>query len=217
MSEKFLKHQGLLVVVSGFSGGGKGALVKKLVTDYDNYALSISMTTRVPRPGEKDGREYFFVTRDRFLDMIKKDELLEYAQYVDHFYGTPREYVEKQRKNGKDVLLEIELQGALKVRSQNPGTVLIFVTPPSIRELENRLRRRKTESEQDIRKRLMRACEEVDSFGLYDYCLVNDDLDEAAQKLHSLIQVQHMRLAEQLDFMGRIRSELKSHFAEYCV
>ena len=124
-------EKGVLVVISGFSGAGKGTLMKQLVSRYDQYALSISATTRKPREGEQDGREYFFKTKEAFEEMIAKDELIEYAQYVEHYYGTPKQYVEDNLSLGKDVLLEIEIQGALKIKKKFPAAVLIFVTPPS--------------------------------------------------------------------------------------
>ena len=126
-----MREKGILIVVSGFSGSGKGTIMKELLKQYDNYALSISATTRNPRPGEKDGREYFFKTVEDFEKMIAKEELIEYARYVDNYYGTPRAYVEEQLDAGKDVILEIEIQGALKVKEKFPDTLLLFVTPPS--------------------------------------------------------------------------------------
>ena len=130
-----MREKGILIVVSGFSGSGKGTIMKELLKQYDNYALSISATTRNPRPGEKDGREYFFKTVEDFEKMIAKEELIEYARYVDNYYGTPRAYVEEQLEAGKDVILEIEIQGALKVKEKFPDTLLLFVTPPSAEEL----------------------------------------------------------------------------------
>mgnify|MGYP000832717263 CR=1 FL=1 len=126
-----MENKGILIVVSGFSGSGKGTIMKRLLEKYDNYALSVSATTRSPRPGEEDGREYFFRTVEEFEKMIAKDELIEYAKYVDNYYGTPRAYVEEQLQSGKDVILEIEIQGALKVKEKFPETLLLFVTPPS--------------------------------------------------------------------------------------
>lgn len=130
-----MSHQGILVVISGFSGAGKGTLIKELMKRYDQYALSVSATTRQPRPGEMDGREYFFVSPDYFQSMIENDALIEYAQYVENFYGTPKDYVEKQRAAGKDVILEIEIQGALKIKKKFPETLLLFVMPPSAEEI----------------------------------------------------------------------------------
>ena len=142
-----MNQRGILVVVSGFSGSGKGTLMKALLEKYDNYALSISATTRQPRAGEENCREYFFVTKEQFQEMIREDQLIEYAQYVDNYYGTPKAYVEKQMDAGKDVILEIEIQGALKVKEQFPETLLVFIMPPSAEELKRRLVGRGTETE----------------------------------------------------------------------
>ena len=139
-----MEEKGILIVVSGFSGSGKGTIMKELLKKYENYALSISATTRNPRVGEENGREYFFKSVEEFEKMIAKDELIEYAKYVDNYYGTPREYVEEQMKAGKDVILEIEIQGALKVREKFPDALLLFVTPPSAQELKKRLVNRGT-------------------------------------------------------------------------
>ena len=147
-----MREKGILIVVSGFSGSGKGTIMKELLKQYDNYALSISATTRNPRPGEEDGREYFFKTVEDFEKMIAKEELIEYARYVDNYYGTPRAYVEEQLEAGKDVILEIEIQGALKVKEKFPDTLLLFVTPPSAEELKSRLVGRGTET-MDVRKK----------------------------------------------------------------
>ena len=145
-----MSRQGILVVISGFSGAGKGTLIKELMKRYDQYALSVSATTRQPRPGEMEGREYFFVSPDYFQSMIENDALIEYAQYVENFYGTPKDYVEKQMAAGKDVILEIEIQGALKIKKKFPETLLLFVMPPSAEELKRRLVSRGTESPEQI-------------------------------------------------------------------
>ena len=141
-----MKRQGMLAVVSGFSGAGKGTVMKALLEKYDNYALSISATTRAPRPGEQDGREYFFMTDGQFAELIQNDRLLEHARYVNHYYGTPRSYVESKMAEGKDVILEIEIQGALNVKRQYPDAILIFVVPPTAAELKRRLVSRGTET-----------------------------------------------------------------------
>ena len=141
-----MNEKGILIVVSGFSGSGKGTIMRELLKKYDNYALSVSATTRAPRPGEEEGREYFFKSTEEFEKMIAKDELIEYARYVDNYYGTPRVYVEEQLEAGKDVVLEIEIQGALKVKEKFPDTLLLFVTPPSAQELRSRLVGRGTET-----------------------------------------------------------------------
>ena len=148
------EKKGILIVVSGFSGAGKGTLMKKLMQDYDNYALSISATTRQPRVGEEDGREYFFRTKEEFEKMIARDELIEYARYVENYYGTPKQYVMEQLEAGKDVILEIEIQGALKVKEKYPDTLLMFVTPPSAQVLKDRLVGRGTETAEVIDSRM---------------------------------------------------------------
>ena len=141
---------------------------------YDGYALSVSATTRKPRPGDEDGREYFFRTRDEFEKLIEEDALLEYAQYVENYYGTPRSYVEEQLQAGRNVILEIEIQGAMKIKEKIPEALLVFVTPPTVEELERRLTGRGTETAQVIADRLARAGEEAEGMGQYDYILVND-------------------------------------------
>ena len=183
-----MKRKGILIVVSGFSGAGKGTLMKQLVHVYDNYALSISMTTRSPRPGEVEGREYFFVSRETFEETIAKDGLVEYACYCDNYYGTPKEYVERQLDQGKDVILEIEIQGALKVKEKFPTALLLFVMPPSAGELKKRLVGRGTESIEVIEKRLKRASEEAEGIEKYDYIVINDQLNECVLRMHALIQ-----------------------------
>ena len=153
-----MRENGLLIVLSGFSGSGKGTIMKELLSRYpEQYALSISATTRQPRAGEAEGREYFFKTKEEFLRMIEQDELLEYAQYVDNYYGTPKAYVREQLKARKNVILEIEIQGALKIREQFPETLLLFVTPPSAEILKDRLAGRGTETKEVIHSRLARA------------------------------------------------------------
>ena len=173
-----MTNKGILIVVSGFYGAGKGTLMKRLMETYDNYALSISMTTRAPREGERHGVEYFFATREEFEKKIAEDKLIEYASYCDNYYGTPREYVEEQLAAGKDVILEIEIQGALKVKKKFPNSLLLFVTPPNAKELERRLVGRGTETPEVIEKRLSRASEESEGIEAYDYIVVNDDLEE---------------------------------------
>ena len=158
-----MEKRGILIVVSGFSGAGKGTLMKELLSRYpEDYALSISATTRSPREGEKNGREYFFKTKDEFEKMIAKGELIEYAKYVENYYGTPRSYVETKLAEGKDVILEIEIQGALKVKEAFPDTLLLFVTPPTAGELRSRLVGRGTETMDVIESRMRRACEEAE-------------------------------------------------------
>ncbi len=205
-----MKERGILAVVSGFSGAGKGTIMKGLMSRYDNYALSISATTREPREGEVHGREYFFVSEEEFEDMIRQDRLIEYARYVDHYYGTPKDYVMSQMEAGKDVILEIEIQGALKVKEKFPETLLIFVAPPSAEELKRRLVNRGTETADVIDARMKRACEEAEQMDRYDYLLINDEIDRCVEELNSLIQGQHRRMTLQEGFVSQMKQELKN-------
>lgn len=205
-----MERKGILTVVSGFSGSGKGTLMKKLLEKYpDIYALSVSATTRTPRDGEQHGREYFFITKDEFEKMIAKGELIEYARYVENYYGTPKRYVEEQLAEGKDVILEIEIQGALKVRETFPDTLLLFVTPPSAKELKKRLEGRGTETMEVIRSRIARACEEAEGMDRYDYLIINDDLDTCVEEMHAIIQGEHHRSFRNEAFVKIIREDLR--------
>ena len=205
-----MNEKGILIVVSGFSGSGKGTLMKELLTRYpDTYALSISATTRSPREGEVDGREYFFVSKDEFEKMIAKGELIEYAKYVENYYGTPRDYVEKKLDEGKDVILEIEIQGALNVKKMFPDTLLLFVTPPSAEELKKRLVGRGTETMEVIESRMDRACEEAEGMENYDYLIVNDSLDRCVEEMHSIIRGEHRRSSRNCEFMKEIKQDLE--------
>ena len=203
-----MADRGILVVVSGFSGAGKGTLMKRLMEKYDNYALSVSATTRAPRPGEEHGREYFFHTKKEFEELILEDALIEYAQYVDNYYGTPKAYVEKQLNMGKDVILEIEIQGALKVKKKMPNTLLLFVTPPSAEELRRRLVNRGTESLEVIESRLSRASEEAEGMQEYDYILINDVIEDCVDNMHSVIQSQHDAVKNRQEFIKEITEEI---------
>ena len=204
-----MKEIGILIVVSGFSGSGKGTIMKEMMRQYDNYALSISATTRNPRPGEEDGREYFFKTVEEFEKMIAKDELIEYARYVDNYYGTPRAYVEEQLDAGKDVILEIEIQGALKVKEKFPETLLLFVTPPTAKELRNRLVGRGTETMDVIDFRMNRAKEEAEGMDQYDYLIINDVLQDCVEQMHRIIQGEHRRSFRNIEFIENMKAELK--------
>lgn len=203
-----MADRGILVVVSGFSGAGKGTLMKRLMEKYDNYALSVSATTRDPRPGEEHGREYFFHTKKEFEELILEDALIEYAQYVDNYYGTPKAYVGKQLNMGKDVILEIEIQGALKVKKKMPNTLLLFVTPPNAEELKHRLVNRGTESLEVIESRLSRASEEAKGMSEYDYILINDVIEECVDNMHSIIQSQHDAVKNRQEFIKEITEEI---------
>ncbi len=205
-----MKRKGILIVVSGFSGAGKGTLMKQLVHSYDNYALSVSMTTRDPRPGETEGKEYFFVSKEEFEKKIEENGLIEYAAYCDNYYGTPREYVEKQLEKGKDVILEIEIQGALKVKEKFPTALLMFVMPPSAEELKKRLEGRGTETPEVIAKRLKRATEEAEGIEKYDFIVINDKLDECVEQMHGLILAAHETPERNQEFISKMREELEA-------
>ena len=204
-----MDRKGVLVVISGFAGVGKGTLVKSLMEKYDNYALSVSMTTRAPRAGEQEGVSYFFVSREKFEQTIAEDGLIEYAEYVGNYYGTPKSYVEDQLSKGKDVILEIEIQGALQIKEQYKDAVLLFITPPSAEVLEKRLRGRGTETDEVIKKRLSRAKEESVGIEKYDYIVVNDKLEECVENVHRIISAAHCSPDRNLDFIDDIRHQLE--------
>ena len=187
MRGKGQKMEGKLVVISGFSGAGKGTVIGRLMEQNQGYALSVSMTTRKPRDGETDGVQYHFVENEVFEELIRKNGFLEHAGFVDNYYGTPRAFVEENRAAGIDVLLEIEVQGAMQIRDKFPDAVLIFVTPPTAEELKNRRFGRKTEPMEKAMKRLRRAAEEVHSIPEYPYLIINTDVDACAQSLQSVI------------------------------
>ncbi|MCQ2501403.1 MAG: guanylate kinase [Lachnospiraceae bacterium] len=204
-----MMSRGILTVVSGFSGAGKGTLMKALMSQYDNYALSISCTTRKPREGEVDGVHYFYKTKEEFEAMIAENGFLEHAQYVGNYYGTPKAYVEEMLEQGKDVILEIEIQGALNVRNLVPDVLLLFVTPPSAEELERRLVSRGTETPEVIRSRMDRAVEEAEFMDRYDYLVINDDLDTCVKEMHELIQAQKNRTSSRQEMIDKMKKELK--------
>ena len=213
-----MENKGKLVVISGFSGAGKGTLMKALMKEYgDSYALSVSATTRNPRPGEMDGVDYFFVTKDKFEQMIAEDALIEYAQYVGNYYGTPKEYVQQQLDLGKNVILEIEIQGALKIKEKFLDTVLMFVTAPNANELKNRLVGRGTETPEVIAARLSRACEESMGMEKYDYLVINDTIENGISLIDRLICDERSgnkennrahRVSANIDFINKMREEL---------
>ena len=189
-------HRGMLTIISGFSGAGKGTVVKEIFNTYKNdYSLSISATTRKPREGEEDGVQYFFLDKEVFEQKIKENQFLEYAQYVDNYYGTPKDFVYSKLDQGISVILEIEMQGALKVKEQYPETVLIFMTPPTAEELEERLRGRGTETEEVIASRLARAFEEAEYMKKYDYVVVNENgkVAECAALIHNIVETEKRR------------------------
>ncbi len=203
-----MKRKGIIIVVSGFSGAGKGTIMKELTKKYDQYALSISATTRNPREGEENGREYFFISKEEFEKLIEEDGLIEHARYVDNYYGTPRKYVEDKLSQGIDVILEIEIQGALQIKERYKDAVLLFVMPPSAKVLEERLRGRGTESDEVIKKRLSRANEEAVGIENYDYIVINDNLQDSVECVHEIIQAAHLSPARNQEFINTIRKEL---------
>lgn len=180
--------RGKLFVYAGASGVGKGTIMKEVLKKNESIKLSVSATTRSPREGEVDGREYFFVTKEKFKEMIAQEGFLEHAQYCDNFYGTPKAYVDEQLDKGYNVFLEIELQGAQNVLRLRPDAVSIFVMPPSVDELERRLRTRGTETEEAIIKRLSQAQVEMDNAKMYQYIIVNDDLDKAVEDVLEVVR-----------------------------
>ena len=192
--------KGVLTVVSGFSGAGKGTVMKRLLEKYENYALSISVTTRKPREGERDGIEYFFRTREEVEAMIQEDQLLEHAEYVGNYYGTPRFYVEDMLSQGKNVILEIE---------KIPEAVLVFVTPPTIEELRSRLTGRGTETADVIASRLRRAAEESEGMNNYDYILINDQVEDCVDQLHQIILSERCRAQRNEELINTIQEEAR--------
>ncbi|NLJ88118.1 MAG: guanylate kinase [Epulopiscium sp.] len=198
--------KGIIVVISGPSGSGKGTIVNELIKN-EQYALSISATTRKPRIGEKEGIHYFFMSKEEFLEMINKEELVEWAEFCDNYYGTPKSYIEDKINKGKDVILEIEVQGALQVKKIYPEAILIFIIPPSLTELKNRLLKRGTETSEIIEKRLMRAVEELDFVKEYDYLLVNDSIDNVVNEINMIIKTEHFKANRRTSLIEKIKKE----------
>lgn len=205
-----MTKRGMLTIVSGFSGAGKGTVIKELLNKYKNYALSISATTRQPRIGEHNGVNYFFLTTEEFERMIEKDEFLEYEKYVNCSYGTPKNFVTDRLESGYDVILEIEVRGAMCVKEKYPDALLVFLTPPCVEELRNRLYNRGTETKEVIEKRLTKAKEEADVMHLYDYVIINDVLDTCVEQMHQVIQNQKCRVENQLPFINKLKEEIIS-------
>ncbi len=199
-----MNKKGLLLVVSGPSGVGKGTLMKLLLEKNPNLRLSVSATTRSPRPGEVDGESYFFLTRPQFDALIAENGFLEYAIYGENCYGTPKKMVEDARAAGQDVILEIEVQGAMQIREKCPDAVLIFILPPSYEELENRLIGRHTESAEVVERRLAAAKRELLQAGKYDYAVVNDQLETAAEQLLAVIEAAKCTAKEMKEFIDEV-------------
>ena len=206
---KQLNQKGIIIVVSGFSGAGKGTVVKELVGRY-GYSLSISATTRAPRPGEVDGKDYYFKTEAEFRNLIDYNGLIEWAQYVDNYYGTPKKFVEDEIAAGRDVILEIEVQGASIVRKQYPDAMLLFITTKDVETLRERLTGRGSETEEQVAKRIRRAAEEAEMIGNYDYIIVNDDLNTCIDTVHSVILGGKCKRERNESFIKKLQEDFRA-------
>ncbi|HLQ40819.1 MAG TPA: guanylate kinase [Tetragenococcus sp.] len=204
-----MTERGLLIVLSGPSGVGKGTVRKAIFESEDNdFQYSISMTTRKQRIGEIEGQDYFFRTREEFEQMIQSGQMLEYAEYVGNYYGTPLPYVEKTLSEGKDVFLEIEVQGALQVKEKVPDGVFIFLTPPDLTELRSRITGRGTDSEEIIDQRMKVARDEIEMMSLYDYAVVNDEVNKAVDRIKHIITSEHFRVERVIGKYRKMLEEL---------
>lgn len=201
---KNIKNKGLLLVISGPSGTGKGTLVERLIQRRPEIRLSISATTRKPREGEVDGVDYFFKTKKEFQEMIEKDEFVEWVEYCGNYYGTPEKSILDSIESGYDVIFEIEVEGALKVKERFPNSILIFMVPPSLRELQKRIRGRGTEEEAIIKKRMRRAVEELNLIDKYDYIVVNDELDRAYNDVVYIMEAEKLKVSRNKDRLKRM-------------
>jgi guanylate kinase len=202
-------YKGLLFIVSGFSGAGKGTIVKAFLDKNPDVKLSISATTRECRVGEAEGVHYYYISTDEFEDMIEKGDMFEHAKYVGNYYGTPKSFVMKQLDEGNDVILEIEMQGALQVKKMYEDAIMIFVVPPHASDLKKRLIHRGTETMEVINNRLKRSYEEVDLMKFYDYLLVNDDLDDAVKVLEGIRSSERTKYKRYLHLNDKFKKELK--------
>ncbi|MBC1286627.1 guanylate kinase [Listeria booriae] len=205
-----MTDRGLLIVLSGPSGVGKGTVRKAVFDDpTTSFEYSISMTTRKPREGEVDGVDYYFRTKKQFEQAIQDGKMLEYAQYVGNYYGTPLDYVEEILADGKDVFLEIEVQGALQVRQAMPDGIFIFLTPPDLSELKNRIIGRGTESMDVVEERMTEARKEIEMMNSYDYAVVNDIVDNAVQKIKGIVQTEHLKIERVVHKYEKMLEELE--------
>lgn len=202
------KKKGLLIVLSGPSGAGKGTICKALMEKEKNLKLSISATTRQPRSGEIEGKNYFFKSEEDFEKMIENDSFLEWAKVYGHYYGTPKDFVLKNLEEGNDVVLEIDIQGALKIKEKFPEGVFIFILPPSMEELKNRIKKRGTETEEEIIKRFKSAYEELNYVSRYNYVVINDSVEEAVEKIRAIIIAEKCRVDRNKDLYLEIKEEL---------
>jgi guanylate kinase len=203
------KDKGLLIVLSGPSGVGKGTVCSALRKRDTDIVYSVSATTRSPRAGEKEGINYFFKSKDEFKKMIEEDQLLEWAEYVGNYYGTPRSYVEEQIEVGNDVILEIEVQGALKVKEKFPHGVFIFLSPPSMEELRHRIITRGTETDDSVKNRMSVAKEEIDMMEYYDYVVVNDQVESACDRIQAVITAEHCKKERKIKQYRKLLQEVE--------
>lgn len=187
------RNAGLLIVISGPSGVGKGTVCTHLRKKMPQLVYSVSVTTREPRKGEKDSVNYFFKTVQEFKQMIREGQLIEWAQYVGNYYGTPREFVERTLENGRDVILEIDVQGALQVKKAYPNAIFIFLLPPTTDDLRKRIEHRGTENPKVLNRRLQAATKEYEFLDRYDYVVINDEVEQACQRIQSIIVAEHLR------------------------
>ena len=194
--------KGKTFIISGPSGVGKGTIVKALLEGRDDIYLSISATTREPRSGEQDGVHYHFIDVTRFRDLIEEDAFLEYAEYVGNFYGTPKRFVDRAMERGQDVILEIDVQGAMQVSAKRPDAIKIFVVPPSWEALEQRLRDRGTDSEEKLQKRLVRAKVELQAAESYQYMVINDTVEQAVREINAIMLAEHCKPAERMKILS---------------
>ena len=199
-----MKQKGILLVVSGPSGAGKGTICSALLKKYPNLCYSVSATTRAPREGEVEGKDYFFVSQAKFKEMIANNQLLEYAKVYDNYYGTPKEYVENKLIEGFDVLLEIEMDGAQQIREKFSDGVLVYIMPPSLRELQARIKKRDKDSEEIIEKRMLCASAEIKRAVDYDYIVLNNELDVAVEETYAIILAEKLKSKRSFDLVKKI-------------
>ncbi|HIT87559.1 MAG TPA: guanylate kinase [Candidatus Coprocola pullicola] len=203
-----MKKEGMLVIISGPSGAGKGTVVTELIKTGE-FSLSISATTRKPRPGEIDGTHYYFYDKETFETMQKKNQLLEWAEFCGNYYGTPRKYVEKQMAEGKNVILEIEVQGALQIKELYPECVLVFLIPPNLEELGRRLIKRGTEDKQTINRRIHRALEEMEFILQYDYIVINETIQKATEDICAIVKAESMKSSRNTKIKEQFKGEIE--------
>ena len=199
-----MSGKGLLVVLSGPSGAGKDTVLKSLMQKEPGVRLSVSATTRAPREGEEDGKDYFFLSRPRFEELVENGKMLEHAEYCGNFYGTPSEPIEAWQAEGCDVILEIEVQGGAQIKTKRPDCVSIFILPPSLEVLEKRLRRRGTDAEEAIQKLLATAKSEIAQAMHYDYVIINDDLEPAVEQVAEILRTEKLKTIRNHDFIERM-------------